>query len=137
MCECVWLEGFSTTSVPPKAWRIWIYSFLGGSLNLYSHSFHHPYLQCCYHLYSHTCIHRDCQDLYLCFLFVFLTLLHLKGVRWIIPHCFSVNLSCLQLSELKNVLKKLSLSLPVCISHLLYSTQTVFILKLDGFIMIE
>lgn len=39
------------------------------------------------------------------------------SVGWI-SRCSIINLSCLQLSELKNLLKKLSLSLPFCISHL-------------------
>lgn len=59
---CVWLEAFFHYICTSEGWRICIYSFLGGLLNLYSHSFHHPCLQGCYHLYSQACVHTPEAD---------------------------------------------------------------------------
>lgn len=62
MPMCVWLEAFLHYICTSEGWRICIYSFLGGLLNLYSHSFHHPCLQGCYHLYSQACEHTPEAD---------------------------------------------------------------------------
>lgn len=97
-CVCVWLEGVFLYICTSKGWRICSYTSLGASLNLYFHSFHNPYLQGCDHLYSQMCVCTSEADR---LPFFFLLLHTSKASDGWISRCSGVNLSCLQLSVLK------------------------------------